>query len=424
MKKVLIYLSLILIILVIPYKTIQSPSIEGLYKLNISEEQFVLDYNNIYGTHLNFKGYIKEVINNIENISLVFYGKNGVEKLYNLKYEVFDDKTLLTTGDVINEGVDLEKLQEKEHVLLIEVVTSDETKYYTFNSDNDFDEVKYYSITKKNKNNLITFKNQKNYYFDNLLVMSVKREKLPDNVYDIIIDPGHGYSVDIGASYEDILEGRVVYEISEKIKTELEKYGYKVFMTRNEFEDIYNYGDDGRVLRAFNSHGKILLSIHNNSSVSPIDTGGLEIYTPNDIDPYFASLMADNIVEYTEINYSDFGMGNKLANGVFQRLFTTYEIKDANEFAYQKGYKPYGQTTNTPYYFMVRETGGAITHAYVDGRNEKKELNPYYNSNVGIESYLLELGYLNVSSDRYKLINSSDLYAKAIVDSVKKYLEC
>ena len=40
---------------------------------------------------------------------------------------------------------------------------------------------------------------------------------------------------------------------------------------------------------------------------------------------------------------------------------------------------------------MLRETGGIVTGAYVDGRNKEFGKNKYYNSNIGVEAYLLEL---------------------------------
>lgn len=40
---------------------------------------------------------------------------------------------------------------------------------------------------------------------------------------------------------------------------------------------------------------------------------------------------------------------------------------------------------------MLRETGGIATKAYVDGRNPNYGKNMFYNSNIGVEAYLLEL---------------------------------
>ena len=60
-----------------------------------------------------------------------------------------------------------------------------------------------------------------------------------------------------------------------------------------------------------------------------------------------------------------------------------------------------------------------MTGAYVDDSNpEKVGINPYYNSNIGNESYLLELGYISNSSDLNIISNNIDEIAKAISDAI------
>ena len=55
-------------------------------------------------------------------------------------------------------------------------------------------------------------------------------------------------------------------------------------------------------------------------------------------------------------------------------------------------------TTDTPYLYMLRETGGIATGAYVDGRNKSFGTNKYYNSNIGVEALLLANFFAKVSS--------------------------
>lgn len=71
---------------------------------------------------------------------------------------------------------------------------------------------------------------------------------------------------------------------------------------------------------------------------------------------------------------------------------------------------------------MIRETGGIATKAYVDGRNTSFGKNKYYNSNIGVEAYLLELGYINNDDELVKLLNEQDYYVKAIVETIKEQL--
>jgi len=106
-------------------------------------------------------------------------------------------------------------------------------------------------------------------------------------------------------------------------------------------------------------------------------------------------------------------------NGIYTRNFTEGDVLSSLKGYEDKGYDPYDVSTNSNYYYMIRETGGYMTGAYVDDSNpDKVGVNPYYDSNVGNESYLLELGYLSNSSDLNIIKNSTDVIAKAISDAI------
>ena len=70
-------------------------------------------------------------------------------------------------------------------------------KYYTIENKTEYNESIYYTITKNNSNKKIEIS------FDsfnleekriNYMKIDVKNSKLPKDVYDIVIDPGHGGS--------------------------------------------------------------------------------------------------------------------------------------------------------------------------------------------------------------------------------------
>ena len=71
---------------------------------------------------------------------------------------------------------------------------------------------------------------------------------------------------------------------------------------------------------------------------------------------------------------------------------------------------------------MIRELGGICTNAFVDGRNTDYGANKYINSNIGLEAYLLELGYINFDKDLDNILENQDLYVQAIVKSVQEEL--
>ena len=60
-----------------------------------------------------------------------------------------------------------------------------------------------------------------------------------------------------------------------------------------------------------------------------------------------------------------------------------------------------------------------MTGAYVDNSNlDKVGVNPYYNSNVGNETYLLELGYLSNPSNLDIISSDYDAIAKAVSEAI------
>ena len=166
------------------------------------------------------------------------------------------------------------------------------------------------------------------------------------------------------------------------------------------------------------SKAKYNLSIHLNSlDIKTIS--GTEIYAPNNANLDIAQAFADNIVKMANTTYSTRSI-DKVSNGVYVRTYTNEEIQKSNESAKKAGYEPYPITTNTPYLYMIREVGGKTTGAYVDGRNKRYGKNEYYQSDIGVESYLIELGYIINKKDLNNMINNQEAYIKAIQKTVRE----
>ena len=64
------------------------------------------------------------------------------------------------------------------------------------------------------------------------MLIDIKDAKLPKDVYDIVIDPGHGGS-DNGAEYGGYSEADQTIIYGKRVKEELEELGLKVKITRN-----------------------------------------------------------------------------------------------------------------------------------------------------------------------------------------------
>ena len=108
----------------------------------------------------------------------------------------------------------------------------------------------------------------------------------------------------------------------------------------------------------------------------------------------------------------------KISDGVYTHNFTDSEVISAFNDYDKKGYERYDVTTKSNYLYMIRETGGIMTGAYVDGRNKKVGINPYFNNNIGVEAYLIELGYLSNSKDLDYIVNNKKEYGNVIADYI------
>ena len=173
------------------------------------------------------------------------------------------------------------------------------------------------------------------------------------------------------------------------------------------------YDQDGRITVACEAKAKLMISFHINQGNNSLK--GLEIYCPCNSNFEFAKQMASKINEYSSIELSN-NTSFKEFDGVYVRNFTKAEIKAFANTAKNKGYEPYPITTDTPYLYTIRETGGIATNAYVDGRNTSYSANEYYNSNQGLECYQIELGY--IKNDLEIITNEKESYIKAIVEAI------
>ena len=417
-NKKIIHAILILIIITLGICIFNKENIlkkdENNKEIQIEETYANLTDAYIYGTHLNIEGKIKLNNIDIENMTLILEVQE--EQLeYNLKYEIKNSEIIFTTCEYINKGINLEKLSKEKYTFLIKVKEkSEENKYYSLKvNDVKIEELEYYTISSNNMTNYITLnetKKEENSY----LTLSIKNIQMPDNIYDITIDAGHG-GESSGAVNKGYKESDIVLDYSLKLKELLEKQGLKVALTRSEDILTEEYGENGRAVLPNKVKSKYTFSLHLNSFTKV--RSGVEVYAPSRVDLSFAKLLVKNIVEYANTEYSSNEI-DKVYDGVYVRTFTKKDIEDSNKSAKKDGYESYNITEDTPYLFMIRETGGKITNAYVDGRNKEYSVNLYYNSSMGNESYLIELGYINSDKDLNNLLKNKDGYLKAMEKSI------
>ena len=375
----------------------------------------------VYGTHLNLEGNINlPKISDISIYSVHVVAKNIEQKieLLDCTYSYKDGLLTFSTTEKINKGLNLENLEESNYYLFLKVIFSNsEERYYSFENASKYANTTYYTMSKRNKIDIKfdTFSGTK---FLGLFVS--KTEDLPSDVYDIAIDASHG-GKDTGAKLKNYTEADLMLKYAKNLKQKLEEKGYKVFLSRNGTEsstqDLSDvYAENGRINTIQGSHSKLLISLNINDTKSK--TGGVEVYAPTKCDLSFAKSLADNIVKMAKTSYST-AKSFKQEEGVYVRNFTEYDILNFKGSAILHKYEPYTITKQTPYQYMIREVGGIATNAFVDGRNPSYGKNKYFDSNVGVEAYIVELGYIKVEKDLNNIIKNEDLYVQAIVDAIE-----
>lgn len=406
---------------------IKTKKLELVFK-EVDESNFALmDKYTIYGTNLNIGGYINNTAFeniNIEGLNLVIKNIDNEDKAYELKYGVDDEKIKFTLSENINEGIDLEEIITGEYYIFIKVYGNykekEISKYFSIKNSTNYSNNEYYTITKNNENQKIDInfakynKNEKDIEYMQIIAIPTI---LPQNIYDIVLDPGHG-GRDSGAIYNEEKESDYTLDYCLTLKEKLEDLGYKVKLTRIKDEYTAPYGENGRAIIPYKTKAKLFLSIHLNSTESKNSEGGLEVYLSNHANLNFANNFAKNIKEIANTTYSPNNV-SKVSDGVYVRTYNEDEVNEAIEYAEELGYEPYESlSTDTPYLFVIRETGGIMTHAYVDGRNKTAGDNPYHTSNTGAESYLLELGFINSKKDLENIKNNKEAYIDAIVKTI------
>ena len=150
---------------------------------SVEDGEFNINNYSIFGTHLNIDGCINK---KLDNPNLIL--KNKKEEII-LKSNFYEDSdsTCFYISKNNNDGIYLDDLKHGDYILLIK----DNDKYYTLKNNTNYKDLEYYTITKNNSNNKINIK-FKEYENKNYINFKIKKSKLPEDVYDISLDPGHG----------------------------------------------------------------------------------------------------------------------------------------------------------------------------------------------------------------------------------------
>lgn len=377
-----------------------------------------------YGDTLNIEGKLSNIAkDNFEGAKIVL--TDGIqEKSISLETSI-KEKNLIFFTSQINEAIELDKLALGNYYILLRLKLNNSSvpKMYFLVPEENLSEIEYYTVTKNQENRKINIGMLQRDIKDKIykyLSVKVLESELPEDVYDFVIDSGHG-GKDVGERSGVYTEADIALNYAKDLKEKLEELGLKVKLTRDDensssFNYINMYDENGRITIACKSKAKYMISFHVNNGNSNLT--GLEIYAPTRSNLDFAKLMANKIIESGANTYSN-NTAFKEKEGVYVWNFTNSVIKQFEKTAEKKGYEPYNITENTPYQYTIREVGGIATNAYADGRNKNYSKNEYYNSRQGIECYQIELGYIKTDLD--KILYNREAYINSIVEAIKEY---
>lgn len=429
MKKIII----ILIILAILggggyyyYQNIYLPAQKPTLEVEKNSAQISKYY--IYGTHLNLEGEIKKINANFEDLDLVMWNaKTGKLKKFEINYKKNVNNVNFNISDEINNGIYLDNIAKGNYRLYLRFKYEESKKdsdkkettykYYPLDNTTTYDETTYYTTSKQNKKITIS---------QNKTTMTVKIKDNTDDVYDVVLDPSCG-GVDKGATGNGVYESDITLEMANKVKEKLESKDVKVKLTRTEDSlsdsDYFDeYNDGGRAVISHEVKAKYLFSFQASSSTNPT-INGFSINTAANINYDFSAKLVENIVTKTNLKTTT-STSHRVDYGIYTHNFTESEIAENMAYYDERGYKPYNVTTDSNYLYMIRESGGIMTGAYVDDSNpEQVGVNKYYNSNVGAEAYIIDLGYLTNQTDFNAITQNQDAYAEAIANTIIEELK-
>lgn len=415
---------------------------------DVTDDRVSVSKYYVYGTHLNLEGTLtaeKEIQSmelllvddakgvsseETDDTSFSASAVDEAERIYTLTKTIGEDGSYaFQTSANINDGVNLENIPDGNYCMLLRAAYSDGTHaYYSLTDASGEQAITYYTLTKDNSNQKIqmSFAQDTDGTNLNYLEVNVAKSALPDDVYDIVIDAGHG-GKDTGASGNGYTESELTLQYAKALKSALEDKGYKIKLTRDGSEPADEnmaytmYDEDGRVSIACRSGAKYCLCLHLNSNAEKLTRGGVQIYCSIRGNGDFAKLVADGIVAEAGTGYSNM-QSDRVTDGVYAAPYSEKGISKNVATAEKYGYTPYDYS-GVDSLFMIRELGGIATGAFVDGRDTRYGSNEYRNSNTGVETLLIELGYISIDEDLKNIISNQKEYVKGIVDAVETQVE-
>ena len=325
-------------------------------------------------------------------------------------------------GSYLDEGIHIYELPVGVYEVYLSSLMKNERMFMKEEMKEEF-----YTITRKGITHKVTLLADTNYFYPDheelnldkpYVYILVEEAQLPDEYYDIVIDPGHfaydcyvdscyGY-IDNGSTSQKgkYVESELVYQVSLVLKEELEKAGFKVLMTRDDITPVDMYGVDGRIYKSVKAKAKLFISNHLNS-INDSSVHGAEVWHSAYSTTTFAQTVLNSLVENTNIVASgNIGGGNKIPSVISSTVSA----------------EKYGQKYDG--FMMIREPGGKGTQAGRLSEAAIKNNGPFVEDiNYGAQALLIEYVYMSNKKDIEAWEANYESYGKAVAAAIIDYLQ-
>ncbi len=324
-------------------------------------------------------------------------------------------------GNDLDSGIPIYELPVGVYSVYVSSLLSNERIYMDVKANDVF-----YAVTRDGITRKFTFIADTNYFYPhdesvatskNYVYIMVEDSKLPEENYDVVIDPGHlaydcysdacwGY-IDNGSISNDgkYVEAEMNYELAVVVKEKLEAAGLKVKMTRDDETPVDMYGEGSRVEQTINSQAKYYISIHENA-IDDTSVHGSEVWYSSYSSSTFAESILNRLVSDTILVASgNIGSGNSIPS-----ILTS----NVSASTYGKAYDGY---------MMIREPGGYGTQAGQISEAAREYNGPLLEGkHYGAQAVIVESMYLTNKKDCANWDDNYVSYGEAIANGILDYL--
>lgn len=241
------------------------------------------------------------------------------------------------------------------------------------------------------------------------ILLEVKPITLSEEVFDVIIDPGHRHadfgSLDLGTRAFGLIEAEENHRLAVALQRELEMLGLRVFITRDVDQTVNIYGVGGRMFMAYASQAKYYLEIQMVGNTNP-NVQGTQVIHSSFASPRLGAAIHRNLIENTSlVSTNNRGRGN--IQGVIP---SARALGIDNQFYDGR--------------FTLRETGGMALGAaqFSEFSRSRNESFAYLNRR-GVHALIIEIIHLTHEPSAQRWLDEYAIYAREIARGFANYLQ-